>query len=319
MVVKFPCKICNQPVAKNHQSIQCDTCDIWVHRECNKINKQTYKLPQDEINTKWFSIICTKEFLLFSNLNNEEFTHTVKRKKIKFTHVAEKHKSSKIKFFNKFNTISESSGHGRMAEYWDPGEINEPENSKNSLNFLYLNISSLPYHLSKLQAQLSSNKINFDIIGISESRIKQNKNPIDNINLQNYNIEHCTTEATNGGVLLYIKDNIIYKLRKDLKICKSKYLESTFLEVINQSGKNTIVGCICSMDLSEFHNDYLSALSEKLLREKNKHIILMGDFNVDLLKYTTDTSTAQFLDQMYSSSLLPQIISSTHIVQNQKL
>ena len=65
------------------------------------------------------------------------------------------------------------------------------------------------------------------------------------------------------------------------------------------------------MDLSEFNNDYLNSVSEKLLREKNKHIILMGDFNVDLLKYTADTRTAQFQDQMYSSSLLPQITSPT--------
>ena len=57
MEVKFPCKICNRPAAKNHQSIQCDTCDTWAHRECNKINKQTYKLLQNEKITKWFCII----------------------------------------------------------------------------------------------------------------------------------------------------------------------------------------------------------------------------------------------------------------------
>ena len=109
-------------------------------------------------------------------------------------------------------------------------------------------------------------------------------------------------------VFFYIKDNIICKLRKDVKINKSKYLVSIFLEIINKSGKNIIVGCInrhpC-IDLSKFDNDYLNSLSEKFLCEKNKHIILMGDFNVDLLKYTTDTTTAQFLHQMYSSSLLP--------------
>ena len=163
---------------------------------------------------------------------------------MKFTHVAEKQRSSKIKFFNKIIAVSENSGHSDRREYWDPGKINEPENNKNSVNFLHLNISSLPYHFSELQTLLSSTKVNFNIIGISESRIKQNKNPVDNINLQNYNIEHCTTEAANGGVLLYIKDNIICKLRKDLKIYKSKYLESIFLEVINQSGKNVLVGCI---------------------------------------------------------------------------
>ena len=197
-------------------------------------------------------------------MSNEEFIYTVKSKKIKFTHVAEKQRSSKIKIFNKINSVSENSEHGSWTEYWDPSKINELENSKNSLNFLHLNISSLPYHFSELQTLLSSTKVNFNIIGISESRIKQNKNPTDNINLQNYNIKHWTIEAANGGVLLYIKDNIIYRLRKDLKMYKSKYLESIFLEVINRSGKNIIIGYIYRhpyMDLSEFDNDYLTSLS----------------------------------------------------------
>ena len=90
MVLKLPYKIYNRPFAKNHRSIQCDTCDIWVHCECNKINKQTYKLLQNEKNTKWFCIICTEEFLLFFSLNNEEFIHTLKGKKVSFTHVDEK-------------------------------------------------------------------------------------------------------------------------------------------------------------------------------------------------------------------------------------
>ena len=49
-----------------------------------------------------------------------------------------------------FDMKIENSGHAR-TEYWNPGEINEPENSKNNLNFLHLNISSLPFHFSDLQ------------------------------------------------------------------------------------------------------------------------------------------------------------------------
>ena len=65
--------ICCRPVAKTHDSIQCNNCDIQVHRECNKINKQTYKLLQK-------NQICTKEFLPFSNLN-KDFINTLKRQK----------------------------------------------------------------------------------------------------------------------------------------------------------------------------------------------------------------------------------------------
>ena len=146
MAVKFPYKIYNWPFAKNHQNIQCDT---WAHRKSNKINKQTYKLIQNQKHTKWFCIIFIQKFLSFSNSSNEEFIHTVKGKKIKFIHVTEKQKSGKIKFFKKINTVSENSRRGR-TEYWDPGKINEPENSKNRLNFMHLNISSLLYHFSEL-------------------------------------------------------------------------------------------------------------------------------------------------------------------------
>ena len=215
----------------------------------------------------------------------------MKGKKIKFTHVAEEQKSSSTNFLNKISTVSENSGHDK-TEYQDPGKIIEPKNSKNSMNFLHLNIFSLPYHFFfESHTLLSTTKVNFHIIGIFESRIKQHKNPADKINLKNYSRKYCITKAANGSVLSYIKDDILYKLRQDIKIYKIKYPESTFLEEINQSDKNSIVCCIYRhpcMGLSEFDNDYLNSLSEKLLREKNKHIILLGDFNVDFLKYTKD-------------------------------
>ena len=53
----------------------------------------------------------------------------MKGKNIKFTDAAEKQKASKIKFFNKINTISVKSGH-HQADYWDPGEINKPGNRR---------------------------------------------------------------------------------------------------------------------------------------------------------------------------------------------
>ena len=50
MVAQFPCKICCRPVAINYD----DKCNTWVHRECNKIDKQTYKLLQKDQKSKWF-------------------------------------------------------------------------------------------------------------------------------------------------------------------------------------------------------------------------------------------------------------------------
>ena len=72
------------------------------------------------------------------------------------------------------------------------------------------------------------------------------------------------------------------------------------------------------MEVNEFNSLFLNTLSENLLSEKNKEIVLLGDFNIDLLKYEKDHNTADFLDQMYSASLVPHITSPTRITSHSR-
>ena len=115
MVIKYPYKICNRPVAESHDCIQYDNCNVWVHRKCNKINKKTYKFLQKDHKSKWYSIICTKDFLPFSNLNNDKFLCTVKDKKLEFTYVAPKHVSNKTAFLEDINSA--------LTKQWLPSEL----------------------------------------------------------------------------------------------------------------------------------------------------------------------------------------------------
>ena len=104
-------------------------------------------------------------------------------------------------------------------------------------------------------------------------------------------------------------------MRKDLKIHKSKEVESIFIEIINKKERNTIIGCIYRhpcMDAREFNDTFLQITLEKLSYE-NKDIILMGDFNIDILKYDTNNDSAAFLDMMYENFLLPYISSPTRV------
>ena len=75
MSAKFPCKICNNPVAKNHKAVACDNCGLWIHIKCNKINTQTYKYLQKE-SCAWYCISCSSKIFPFSNLNEDHFHKT---------------------------------------------------------------------------------------------------------------------------------------------------------------------------------------------------------------------------------------------------
>ena len=60
----------------------------------------------------------------------------------------------------------------------------------------------------------------FQTIDISETRLKKTQETTTNIQLENFDIEHTPTKSANGGVLLYIRKTINYKLRPDLMIYK---------------------------------------------------------------------------------------------------
>ena len=49
----------------------------------------------------------------------------------------------------------------------------------------------------------------------------------------------------------YISSNLNYKPRKDLELYETKQIESTFIEIVNTKGKNTVIGCIYKHTISQ--------------------------------------------------------------------
>ena len=136
----------------------------------------------------------------------------------------------------------------------------------------------------------------------------------------NYVYEHTPTESGKGGTLLYIDKSIKYKLRKDLNIFEKKMIESTFIKILNKKQKNLIIGCVSKHpkhEVKDFTNNHMIPLIDKLSNE-NKDIMIMGDFNVNLINWNYDKNTSTFLGAMLSHSFLPFITTPTRITRNTK-
>ena len=166
---------------------------------------------------------------------------------------------------------------------------------------------------------IKSTNINFDIIAISETRILKDTNIVKNINIPNFSFEFTLTKSIPGGTLLYIADHFAYQNRNDLNLYKNNNFESTFIEITNPNKSIIIVGCIyrhLKMELFEFIQSithyYLNPLLEKLAKEQ-KTVFLLGDFNVDLLKYEQYKATNEFIDSLSSNMFLPHIVQATRI------
>ena len=115
---------------------------------------------------------------------------------------------------------------------------------------------------------------------------------------------------------MYISDKI-YKLYNVLNIYCSKQLESVFIEVLIPNKQNQLIRTVHkhpSMNVSKFSHEYLTGILTKIKNE-NKYIILMGDFNVNLINYYKDTGTSEFLEQLFNHKFTPQIMLPTRITE----
>ena len=157
----------------------------------------------------------------------------------------------------------------------------------------------------------------FDIIGLTETWL--NVNTANSLIFKDFNYSHVyetrplekTSDCKNegGGVSLFIRDHIAFKKRNDLSVF-TPYLELLFVE-INLHNRVYLIGVAYRVPNTKFSlfNDEINAILEPL---KNKyHIILMGDFNVCLMKENSNKNL--FKNTMQTNSLFPTITEPTRV------
>ena len=188
---------------------------------------------------------CFEDIVTFGTISNEELFETNQGSKIKFT-VLTKHPTPPSQdLIDQLNeAMDDPSSETVSSKYCEPCELPSVlNNSKNCLFFLHLNICSLSFHIEELTTLISKHNLTFDIFGVSETKLRLNKAPLNSVIIPGYNFEFTATECSDGGTTIYIKKGLNYKLRKDLEIYKSKQLESTFVEVTPKNEK-VVIGCI---------------------------------------------------------------------------
>ena len=81
--------------------------------------------------------------------------------------------------------------------------------------------------------------------------------------------------------------------------------------------RNLIVGCIyrhptSKISVDDFTNVHLDPILHKISIEK-KQCVIMGDFNIDLLKYHTDNNSITFFNNLSSHLFTPRVLQPTRL------
>ena len=117
-----------------------------------------------------------------------------------------------------------------------------------------------------------------------------------------------------GGIGIFVNKDYEFTVRSDL--CHmTEYIECLFIELHQQGKANILIGCIYrppNTDLNLFNSEILNILNA-IDKEKNKVIVIAGDYNLDFLKINNHMPTAEFFNNMLSYALYPTINNPTRI------
>ena len=155
------------------------------------------------------------------------------------------------------------------CDYYLPDDFNKmlkKENltSNNTFSMMHLNTRSLNNKFDSFKQLLNSLFIPFQIIGLTETWLNDIND--DFIKLDNYDFVNVNrVSKSGGGVGIYIKKGMQYKLRRDLNTNDENIIESVFIEIIIPKKKNIITDVIYrppNSKINSYENEINKILSK---------------------------------------------------------
>ena len=108
------------------------------------------------------------------------------------------------------------------SDYYDLINFPKIRTTADSFSIFHLNLRSLTAHFHELQLLLSALKLNFDVLGISETK-EQSSGFLSNVDLDSYIFYSQCSNTSAGGVGLYVKENLDHMITYDLSIVEDEF------------------------------------------------------------------------------------------------
>ncbi len=314
------CVMCSKMVKECHKNIKCNICSGYVHKKCTKLKpKEINNLNSND----WTCIKCNQQSINVKdqdeeadiddldrnifNINDVDFT---KYNDMVFNPQRFDYNNGKL-----YHDVDCGTDTAHECLYQTPDQFSSDSNANlGKLNFLNVNIRSISKNFDKLKECIETLNCDFDVIGLSETHLKDKLHEY--YYLPGFNVEYTNRVGREkGGVCIYISDKLTYKVRKDLNRATSNY-ESCFVEIETKNHKNVIVGTIyrAHTPIDNFIHDFEDILAQ--INTENKYIYILGDYNIDLLKVESDRATHDYLEFIYSYSLIPSVYKPTRITES---
>jgi hypothetical protein len=191
---------------------------------------------------------------------------------------------------------------------------------QNKFCILDLNVQSLNAKFDSLLLfldELALNDFYFSAICLQETWLNEQSVANDLFNIPGYSaVTLPATCSSHGGLVIYLHDSFQFK-KIDLYE-RSSIWEGIFIEINGDClSRKITLGNIYrpprdrNCDINSFLDIFSPIMAQ--LTNTNNDVIISGDFNIDLLKIESRAAYSDYLELMYSLSLIPTISLPTRL------
>jgi len=194
--------------------------------------------------------------------------------------------------------------------------IDKIQNNPN-LSILSLNIQSLPAKFlifRDLILQLSSSNCSPDVICLQEVWNVMDPSLFPLPGYQNL-VTKTRSHGQGGGVGIYVKTGLPFTPCPTKSVFIEKLYESLFITLTLKTGKKITIGTIyrpntkystltATEQFTQFNDTLLNTLA---LIDSNHETHIVGDFNLDVLKYGSQDQVTTYIDSLFTSGFLQTV------------
>jgi len=158
----------------------------------------------------------------------------------------------------------------------------------------HLNVRGIRSKIDEVKIMLQSDQNNIAILGLSESKIGSNQ-PDSAFQIPGFRLFRKDNKEGSGGLISYVREDVTCLQRTNFE---SSNIENLWLEIFPKNSKSFLIGFIYRNPNSNVSwNDDFDLHIEGVLDEQ-KEVILLGDFNKDLLNGNINTKWTEYMTSL---------------------
>ena len=332
-MVNSTCRTCSKRIMNREKIGKCSLCGLNTHISCLPDYRENDIEYINDVSTNWTCPACLESIFPFQFIADNTLVNLI-TDTYDFEYDIERLESLVYDPFE--SNIGDGAGvlddvdpdqnylnelRGRQIQnckyYYSDVKVNElQEKIENiDISLLHLNIRSVPKNLDKLIPLIDQSQIKYNFVALTETWLRSEN--ADVYGLEGYNHEYLTRDnRPGGGVSIFIKEEINYKVRDDLSVIEPD-IEMLWVEIENKSinsTSNLLLGVVYRIPGTDptLFNAKLNEVLTKINQEQ-KQCLHTGDYNLNLLNSSNHPPTNKFIDINFSHSLFPTITKPTRI------